>query len=428
MSIASELTALANNRDAIKAAIEAKGVADAGDTLAEFPAAIASIPTGGGGAPETEPYPWVGTGTHAWLHYDSNSRSHVCQVVFRYIGDVTLDWGDGSATVALTNGNYTRTVQSHTYADGDFRLDITGNTPLCFGEYTYDGSYHNTQNYGEGFLSDDTPFTVNYNMGTPPRDALVQFETDSPMFYGAGSAGYAMLGGTANMKWMKFTEATAIAQSPFNAAFGLLGLFAPKCEKLWFQLPRMPRLRTLSIPSVKTFYSDAGNNPCSLDGTVQSLIALSIPDGMTTLPPNFLRNAYSLQSLRLPATLAGSISNIGNLTQVRELEIPEGITELASDAFRDDSSLMNLILPSTLASIPSGWAFYATSRLVTIICRATTPPSLGGANIFAAAKSNTGFAVWVPQGTVSAYEAATNWSQFAGKFHELDANGNIPTA
>ena len=48
MSIATQLTALANNRDAIKAAIEAKGVADAGDTLAEFPAAIASIPSGGG--------------------------------------------------------------------------------------------------------------------------------------------------------------------------------------------------------------------------------------------------------------------------------------------------------------------------------------------------------------------------------------------
>lgn len=48
MSIATQLTALANVRDAIKAAIEAKGVADAGDTLAEFPAAIASIPSGGG--------------------------------------------------------------------------------------------------------------------------------------------------------------------------------------------------------------------------------------------------------------------------------------------------------------------------------------------------------------------------------------------
>ena len=45
MSIATELTNLAANRDAIKAAIEAKGVADAGDTLAEFPAAIASIPS-----------------------------------------------------------------------------------------------------------------------------------------------------------------------------------------------------------------------------------------------------------------------------------------------------------------------------------------------------------------------------------------------
>lgn len=57
MSIASEMTNLAANRDAIKAAIEAKGVSDAGNTLAGFPAAIESIPSGGGGSefvPPTE--------------------------------------------------------------------------------------------------------------------------------------------------------------------------------------------------------------------------------------------------------------------------------------------------------------------------------------------------------------------------------------
>lgn len=50
MSIATELTNLATNRDAIKAAIEAKNPAVApGTGLASFPAAIASIPSGSNG-------------------------------------------------------------------------------------------------------------------------------------------------------------------------------------------------------------------------------------------------------------------------------------------------------------------------------------------------------------------------------------------
>lgn len=47
MSIASELTNLAANRDAIKAAIESKGGTAVSNTLAAFPAAIESIPSGG---------------------------------------------------------------------------------------------------------------------------------------------------------------------------------------------------------------------------------------------------------------------------------------------------------------------------------------------------------------------------------------------
>lgn len=48
MSIASEMTALAANRDAIKSAIEAKGGTVSSNTLAAFPAAISALPSGGG--------------------------------------------------------------------------------------------------------------------------------------------------------------------------------------------------------------------------------------------------------------------------------------------------------------------------------------------------------------------------------------------
>lgn len=47
-------------------------------------------------APEYEPYPWIGSGTHVWVHYDNDSMSHVASLRFKYTGTTTVDWGDGS--------------------------------------------------------------------------------------------------------------------------------------------------------------------------------------------------------------------------------------------------------------------------------------------------------------------------------------------
>ena len=375
------------------------------------------------------PYPWVGSGTHAWVHYDSRSRSHLCQLNFRYSGTVTLDWGDGSQKVTLTNGNHTATTQTHTFADGDYRIDITGDTPLHFGSYTYsNGTFTYTDTYGSGFLTNDLGFGTNLANSAWAREALVQFETDAPMFIGIGNAGYVQIGVTANLRWIKLTEATAIALNPFSQAFGLIGLYAPKCERM-FQLQdtTFSSLRVLHIPLVSSFYDDSGSRQGNwFDNRVPSLRAFET--NVSTLPSNFLRGAVCLEEVRLP-NISGVVTNLLYSCQsLRELEIPEGVTELASECCRVCSSLDKLTLPSTLSSISNAWAFYGLWSLRTIICRATTPPTLANNNILNGGQSNEGFAVWVPQGTISTYESATNWAKFAGKFHELDANGNIPQA
>lgn len=49
MAIADKLQSILDSKNAIKASIEAKGVADVGDVLADYPSKIASIQSGGGG-------------------------------------------------------------------------------------------------------------------------------------------------------------------------------------------------------------------------------------------------------------------------------------------------------------------------------------------------------------------------------------------
>ena len=61
-TIAENLTLLKSTKAGIKAAIEAKGVSNVGDKFSDYPAKIASIPTGGGGVSQ-----WTGTVDRAGL-------------------------------------------------------------------------------------------------------------------------------------------------------------------------------------------------------------------------------------------------------------------------------------------------------------------------------------------------------------------------
>jgi hypothetical protein len=377
------------------------------------------------------PYPWVGSGTHAWVHYDPRSRSHLCQLKFKYSGTVTLDWGDGSQKVTLTNGNHTATTQTHTFADGDYRIDIAGDTPLHFGSYTYsNGTFTYTDNYGFGFLTNDLGFGTNYQNSVYAREALVQFETDSPMLVGVGNVGYCQVGSTANLKWVMLTEATAVANICFGNMLGTVGFFAPKCERAWQFVSdfAFPALKTLELPSLVSVFDDAGARQGKWIQEMPCLQSFSMADSVSSLPSNFLSYSYSLRSLRLSTGLSGVITSlcVGGCMSLERIEIPEGVTELAGESFRLASSADYVSFPSTFQSVSNAWAFYGMYCLRTLVCKATTPPTLVNNNILSGGQGNEGFAVWVPQGTISAYESATNWSKFDGKFHELDANGNIP--
>lgn len=423
MSIPTELSHLTLNKAAIKAAIEAKLPSiPPTDALSQWPKSIMSIPYDISSGNKIMPYPWVGTGTHAWVHYDLKSISHLCQLRFTYSGSVTLDWGDGSSVVTLTSANKTTTTQTHTYSDGDYRIDISGT--LYFGSYTYsNGTFTYSDTYGSSFMTNDLGFGSNLANSVWAREALVQFETDAPMFVGTGNSGYVQIGATSNLRWIKLTEATAIAQNPFAYACGLIGLYAPKCEKFWGIVSSMESIRILHIPLVTMFTDESGARQSEF--RYFPLIE-EFSTTVSTLPTNFLAGAYSLRSISIP-NASGIVTNIlKSCYSLCELEIPEGVTEMASECCRNCISLNKLVLPSTLTSISNAWAFYGPYSLKTIICRATTPPTLVNDNILKGPQTNEGFAVWVPQGTVSTYESATNWTKFAGKFHELDANGNIP--
>ena len=104
----------------------------------------------------------------------------------------------------------------------------------------------------------------------------------------------------------------------------------------------------------------------------------------------------SVKTMAATSGYEGIFSNCQNLTLV---DIGENCTSIGSSSF--------------------GRFVGTRGNNITVIVRATTPPSLGGPLI------NTGWVyatvgrLYVPDASVNAYKAATNWSRYADIIYPL---------
>ena len=132
---------------------------------------------------------------------------------------------------------------------------------------------------------------------------------------------------------------------------------------------------------------------------------------LTSISSELFNGCSSLTEITLPA----GVTSIGNYafngcTSLAEITLPASLTSIGDYAFRNCALLAGITLPDTLTSIGGG-AFNGCSSLQYIRIEATTPPTLASTN---AIPSTIG-AIYVPDESVAAYQAATNWSSFASK-------------
>ena len=96
-------------------------------------------------------------------------------------------------------------------------------------------------------------------------------------------------------------------------------------------------------------------------------------------------------------------------SSLTSIVLPSGITGIEMSAFNSCTNLASIDLPSTLTSIGLQ-VFSNCGRVASIICRATTPPTLGS-NAFGNIPSTC--AIYVPAESVDTYKAASGWSNRA---------------
>lgn len=184
-----------------------------------------------------------------------------------------------------------------------------------------------------------------------------------------------------------------------------------------------------------------GNNVTEINcREAVNLEYVSISNSVTTLMERCFNNCDSLRSLNIPSSVTDfeiyatyyvlSIEKFvlsdteptmdygnSNFYNVSYFTLPEAFNTIVSRFFYNWVSLRSVFI-GDVTSIGS-YAFYNCSALNEIILTATTPPTLGdNSNVFSG--KNNLFKIYVPDASVSAYKAATNWSSFSDYIYSIN--------
>lgn len=163
---------------------------------------------------------------------------------------------------------------------------------------------------------------------------------------------------------------------------------------------------TVEVTKGSTYGSDYSG-----DVTIPSSVTHGgVTYDVTAIGANAFLSCHDLTSVNIPAT----VTSIGEAafyycTSLTRAVIPESVRTIGPWNFYKSDELTTVILPSTLVSMDHN-CFGSCPKISQVTCRATTPPTIGQ-SCFATVYSVQP-TLYVPEGSVSAYQANNNWSQY----------------
>ena len=162
-------------------------------------------------------------------------------------------------------------------------------------------------------------------------------------------------------------------------------------------------LTSITISNSVTNIGESAFSGCS------SLASVNIGNSVTTIGRDAFHYCFSLTSLTIP----NSVTSIGDVafsecSSLTSVSIGNSVTNIGAGAFAACSSLTSITIPNGVTSIGE-FAFADCSSLASITCDATTPPTMYSGTFLGVSKL---IPVYIPCGTISAYNTAQYWDEF----------------
>lgn len=146
-----------------------------------------------------------------------------------------------------------------------------------------------------------------------------------------------------------------------------------------------------------------------------SLTSVIIPSVVTSLDFGAFQQCKYLTSVIIPNTVTSfGVAAFQGCSRLLNIEIPSGVTVIPTALFNNCSTFRSLTIPSGVTGV-GGNAFDGCTRLLNIIFKSITPPTLENTNAF----TGTTCPIYVPAESVEAYKAATNWSTYASRIQAI---------
>ena len=178
---------------------------------------------------------------------------------------------------------------------------------------------------------------------------------------------------------------------------------------------QLQSLRRLCLP-VGMVTTWGGNSAFSYAGHLKRV---EIPNDYTSLVNNVFQRCTLLEKIKLSNSLTTLNSYVlSDCYVLKHVTIPPEVVTIGERAFQG-TPITSITIPSKVTQI-NNYAFYTCTFLKDVYVLPTIPPTIG-TGIF---QSTSIEKIYVPQGFLSAYQSASNWSAYADHMVEYNFNNN----
>lgn len=154
----------------------------------------------------------------------------------------------------------------------------------------------------------------------------------------------------------------------------------------------------------------------------RSITSIEIPEGTTAIEAHAFNHCQKLESVTIPSSVTTlSFSCFYGCSALTEIILPDNVIALETNVFAAANKLEKVIIGTGIKTISNN-TFQNCYALRTVICKAEEPPTLQ-ANSFS--NVPTDCVIYVPEASVGAYKAATNWSDRAEYIKPITGNTEV---